>query len=103
MDPRTICRKKYKKGYPEVLKTASRSHFFGSEVVFTVNLIKEAEFLPKSCQPHGEVVDWHPIWEELEKEEAAKAGGSPKILEVTLEHCITPIIFKKKTRIFCKQ
>jgi hypothetical protein len=48
-----------------------------------VNLVKEAEFLPKSCQPHGEVVDWEPVWEELEKEEAAKAGGCPRILEVT--------------------
>jgi hypothetical protein len=63
---------------------ASKSHF-GSEVVFIVNLLKEAEFLPKSCQPHGEVVDWEPVWEELEKEEAAKAGGSPTILEVIIE------------------
>jgi hypothetical protein len=64
---------------------ASKSHFFGSEVVLIVNLNKEAEFLPKSCQPHGEVVDWEPVWEELEKEEAAKAGGCPKTLEANLE------------------
>jgi hypothetical protein len=50
-----------------------------------VNLKKEAEFLPKSCQPHGEVVDWEPVWEELEKEEAAKGGGYPRILELALE------------------
>ncbi len=50
-----------------------------------MNFMKEAEFLPKSCQPHDEVVDWEPVWEELEKEEAAKGGGSPRILEVALD------------------
>jgi len=68
-----------------------------------VNLNKEAEFLPKSCQPHGEVVDWEPVWEELEKEEAAKAGGCPKILEVTIERFRAAGNFNTHIIIFLKE